>query len=146
MPGRISRMRWRTFRECLRKKVIAISVQAPLHSHRVENVVVDTSIERSPLASQNLTDDGAAGFRTLTKMDVPLVIPHTVQRKTSDSRHSRCEVGLTEGTKTILRPRVGVRIPRIHRHTYRVKNEVRREVSLIQHIQMSICAETAAAI
>src|SRR5438093_8742244 len=130
MPGWISRVGWRTFRECLREKVIRISVKAPLHSRRVENVVVDTSIERSPVASQNLADDRAAGFRTLTKMDVPLVIPHTVQRKTSDGRHSRCEVGLTEGAKAVLCAGVTVRIPRVQRHTERVKHQVRRKVSL----------------
>src|SRR5436190_7491922 len=117
MPGRVSRMRWRTFRERLGEKIIAISGEAPLHCHRVENIVVDTAIERSPVASQNLADDGAAGFRTVTKMDVPLVIPHTVQRKSSDGCHSRCEVGLTEGAKAVLCAGVSVRIPRIERYT-----------------------------
>src|SRR5207248_4285427 len=102
VPGRVGGMRWRTFRERLGEKIIAISGEAPLHSHRVENIVVNPAIERSPVASQNLADDGAAGFRTLTKMDVPLVIPHTVERKTSDGRHSRCEVGLTESAKAVL--------------------------------------------
>src|SRR5438045_1783102 len=117
VAGRVGRMRWRTFGERLREKVIAISCEATLHSHRVENIVVNTAIQCSPVASQNLADDGAAGFRTVTKMDVPLVIPHTVQRKTSDSCHSRCEVGLTEGAKTVLCAGVKVRVPRVERYT-----------------------------
>src|SRR5437899_5850251 len=144
MPGWVSRMGWRTFRERLRKKVIRISVKPPLHSRRVDNVVVDTSIERSPVASQNLADDCAAVFRTMTKMDVPLVIPHTVQRKASDGRHRRREVGLTEGAKAVLCAGVNVRIPRIQRHTERVKHQVSGEVSLVKNIHVRVCGETTA--
>src|SRR5436305_15094035 len=78
MSSRVSRMRWRTFGESLRQQVIAVSCEASLNSRRVENIVVDTSIERSSLASQNLANDGASGFRTVTKMDVPFVIPNAV--------------------------------------------------------------------
>src|SRR5437870_2943825 len=137
-------MGWRTFGECLREKVIAISCEAPWHSHRVENIVVDTAIERSPVASQNLADDRAAGFRTLTKMDVPLVIPHTVQRKTSDGRHRSREVGLTEGAKAVLCAGVDVRIPGVQRHTERVKHQVSGEVSLVKNIHVRVCGETTA--
>src|SRR6266567_1084097 len=93
MAGGVSRVGWRTFGECLREKVIRISVKAPLDSHRVENIVVDPAIERSPVASQNLADDGAAGLGTLTQMDIPLVIPYAVQGKASDGRYHRREVG-----------------------------------------------------
>ena len=54
MAGRVSRMSWRTFGKRLRKKVIPICVEAALHSGRVENIVINTAIERSSVAGQDL--------------------------------------------------------------------------------------------
>ena len=121
MAGGVSWMGWRTFGECLRKKVIPMSVETPLHSDRVENVVINSAIQSSPVVSQNLANDSAARLGTMTQMDVPLVIPHAVQRKASDGRHHRCEVGLTEGSKAVLCAGVDVRISGVQRHTERVK-------------------------
>src|ERR1700688_1292289 len=97
------------------KIVIPISVEAIMYSHRVENIVVRVAIERSPVTGQNLADDGAAGLRTVTEMDIPLLVPHAVQGKAGEGRYRRREVGLTEGAKAVLRPGANVRVPRVHR-------------------------------
>ena len=82
----------------------------------------------------------------MTEMDIPLLVPHAVQRKGSDGRHHSREVGLTEGAKAVLRPGVDVRIPRVHRHAESIEHQVSREVSLIEHVHMGICAQTAAVV
>ena len=89
MAGRIGRMGWRTFGECLRKKVIPISVETALHCQRVKNIVVQCGIDRAAITSQNSAQDGAARLGTITKVDIPLLIPDVVYRKASDSR-DRC--------------------------------------------------------
>ena len=143
MPGRIGRMGWRSFRECLRKKVIAVSVEAALHSERVKNVVVQCGIDRAAVPGENLAQDGAARLGTMTKVDIPLLVPDVVYRKASNSRDRRRKVWSTKGAKAILRPGVDVRIARVHGRTDGAKHHVSREVSLIEHVQMGIRAETA---
>ena len=134
MPGGISRVGWRTFGECLREKVIAISAETPLHSHRVENVVINSAIKRSPVASKNLPNDSAAGLGTMTKVNIPLLIPDVVYREASSSRDRRRKVGSAKGAKAILCPRADVRIARIHRRTDGAEHHVSGEVSLIEHV------------
>ena len=143
MAGRISRMRWRTFGESLRKEIIAISCEASLHRLGVEHVVVDMSLERSAMASQNLAHNRAARLGTVPKMDLPFLIPHAVQRKASDCRHRCRKVGLAEGAEAVLRSGVNVGVPRIPRYTDRVKHQERRKVSLKEHIHMGICGKIA---
>src|SRR6266508_4624186 len=143
MARRIDRMRRRTFGECLRKKVIPISIEAALHGQRVKNIVVHVPIEGSPVASQNLANDGTARFGSVTEMDEPLLVPNVVYRKASNSRDRRRKVGSTKGAKAVLRPGSDVRITRVRGRTDGAKHHISREVGLIEDVHTGICAETA---
>jgi hypothetical protein len=79
----------------------------------------------------------------MTKVDIPLLVPDVVYRKASDSRDRRRKVGSAKGAKPILRPGADIRIARVHWGTDRGKHHVSCEVSLIEHVQMGIRAETA---
>src|SRR5438046_10727396 len=102
MAGRVSRMRWRAFGECLREKVIAICAETPLHSHRVENVVINSAIKRSPVASKNLPNASAAGLGTMTQVAIPLLLPDVVSREASNSRDRRRRVGSGRGADHVV--------------------------------------------
>src|SRR5262245_53690283 len=143
MAGRIGRMGWRSFRKRLRKKVVPISVEAALHCQRVKNIVVKSGIDRAAITRQNLAQDGATGLGTLTKVDIPLLVPDVIYGEASNSRDRRREVGSAKRAKAILYPRADVRIPRVHRRTDGAKHHVSGEVSLIEHVQMRISAQTA---
>src|SRR5215831_1259019 len=143
MAGKIGWMGWRSFRKRLRKKVVPISVEAALHCQRVKNIVVKSGIDRAAITRQNLAQDGATGLGTLTKVDIPLLVPDVVYGEASDSRDRRRKVGSTKGAKAILRPRADVRIARVHGGTDGAKHHVSREVSLIEYVQMGIGAQTA---
>src|SRR5437016_9065817 len=131
-------MGWRSFGKCLRKKVIPVFVEAALHGPRVKNIVVQCGVERATATSQNLAQDGAARLGTMTKVNIPLLVPDVVYRKASNSRDRCRKVGSTKGTKAILCPGADVRITRVHRRAHGAKYHVSGEVSLIEYVQVSI--------
>src|SRR5438105_1754555 len=99
----------RSFRECLRQKVIAISLEAPLHCPRVKNIVVQCGIERAAITGEDLAEVGAARLGTVTKVDIPLLVPDVVYGKTSNGRDRCRKVGPAKGAKAILRSGADVR-------------------------------------
>ena len=73
------------------------------------------------------------------------LIPYCVERFARHRGQRRCDIGLAQRTKAVLRLRRVVRVARVQWHRLaaidRVQDQVRRKIRLIQHVEMRVCGE-----
>src|SRR5215470_8264902 len=96
------------------------------------------ALDGSSLTRLQQVDDRSAGFRTVTQMHPPFLVPYSLQRLHCDGRKSSGDVRPAHRGETILRLGPFIGASWIGSYIQRVKYEKSYKICLIQHIFVRI--------
>src|SRR4029077_6428486 len=104
VTSRIGGVIRRALRESLGKQIRHIFAEALLHRLRVQNIVVQPSVDPVLVPAQNLVQNPSACLGTMRQVNQPLLEPHSVKRTRSDFSLRGGVIRSAERAETILRP------------------------------------------